>query len=265
MTTGAVPAAAAPGRGARLAGLAWTLVRTDFKARYHGTFAGFFWALLKPTAMFLVLMSVFSLLFDQDPHYKLNLVIGLFLYDFFSESTKVGLVSLHSRGYLLTKAKFPIWLLVVTSISNPVVTLATFLVSVVTFLAVVGKGPGPGGLALLASYALAYTLIVIAFSLATSALFLRYRDLNQVWEVISQAGFFVAPVVYPLGILPERIHFWLYLWPPTAIMQFARQILVEGTAPTPRANGFLAAEVAIFLVVGVVSYRRLVPRAAEYL
>ena len=31
-------------------GLVWTLVRTDFKARYHGTPVGFLWALLKPTS-----------------------------------------------------------------------------------------------------------------------------------------------------------------------------------------------------------------------
>ena len=32
--------------GAHPAGLVWTLVRTDFKVRYHGTVAGFLWALL---------------------------------------------------------------------------------------------------------------------------------------------------------------------------------------------------------------------------
>jgi len=70
--------------------------------------------------------------------------------------------------------------------------------------------------------------IVIGFSLATSALFLRYRDLNQVWELMLQAGFFVAPVVYPLSILPERVHFYLYCWPPTAVIQFVRSVLVLG-------------------------------------
>src|SRR5689334_10104372 len=66
-------------------GLLWTLVRTDFKSRYHGSFGGYMWALLKPLAMFLVLLSVFSFVFHNDPNYKLNLIIGLFLYDFFSE------------------------------------------------------------------------------------------------------------------------------------------------------------------------------------
>src|SRR5947207_8069147 len=89
------------------AGLVWTLVRTDFKARYHGTVGGFAWALLKPLGMFVVLMSVFSLLFASNPTYKLDLIIGLFLWDFFAEGTKTGLTSLHAKGYLLTKARFP--------------------------------------------------------------------------------------------------------------------------------------------------------------
>jgi len=82
------------------AGLVWTLVRTDFKTRYHGTLAGFFWALLKPLIMFVALMSVFSYAFASTPNYKLDLIIGLFLWDFFAEGTKVGLTSLHAKGYL---------------------------------------------------------------------------------------------------------------------------------------------------------------------
>ncbi len=69
-------------------GLVWTLIRTDFKSRYHGTLGGFFWALLKPLTMFVVLLSIFSLIFAADPFYKLNLIVGLFLWDFFSEGTK---------------------------------------------------------------------------------------------------------------------------------------------------------------------------------
>ena len=87
--------------------LFWTLVRTDFKARYHGTLSGFVWALLKPTSLFVVLMSVFSLVFASDPNYKLDLIIGLFLWDFFAEGTKTGVTSLHTKGYLLTKARCP--------------------------------------------------------------------------------------------------------------------------------------------------------------
>ena len=63
-----------------LADLVWTLVRTDFTTRYHGTLGGFLWALLKPLTMFLVLMGVFSFVFTNTPQYRIGLILGLFLY-----------------------------------------------------------------------------------------------------------------------------------------------------------------------------------------
>ena len=111
---------------AQFGGLIWTLVRTDFKTRYHGTIGGFVWALLKPLTMFLVLLTVFSYVFAGEPQYRLDLIIGLFLYEFFQESTKSGLLSIRAKGYLLTKARFPTWIVVVTSASNAVITLALF-------------------------------------------------------------------------------------------------------------------------------------------
>src|SRR5262245_18822444 len=98
----AADAAAPRGRESSHAGLVWTLVRTDFKARYHGTLGGFVWALLKPACMFVVLMSVFSFLFASTTTYRLDLIVGLFLWDFFAEGTKTGLTSLHAKRFLLT-------------------------------------------------------------------------------------------------------------------------------------------------------------------
>jgi lipopolysaccharide transport system permease protein len=246
------------------AGLIWTLVRTDFKARYHGTFGGFLWALLKPLSMFVVLMGVFSFLFASNPTYKLDLIVGLFLWDFFAEGTKTGLTSLHARGYLLTKARVPCWILVVTSISNAAITLAVFSVVMVVFLTSAGHPPSAASLLAFGGYCAALAAIVIGFSLAASSLFLRYRDLNQVWEVVVQAGFFFAPVIYPLGILPERYHIYLFVWPPTPIIEFSRAALVTGVIPSMTAHIYLALDAAICLLIGILVFRRLSPRAAEY-
>jgi lipopolysaccharide transport system permease protein len=261
----AVPWTPAPFAHGSRAGLIWTLVRTDFKVRYHGTAGGFVWALLKPLTMFVMLMAVFSFLFASDPNYKLNLIIGLFLWDFFAEGTKAGLTSLQARGFLLTKARCPAWVLVVTSVSNALITLIVFIAIIVAFLAADGHPPSVGHVCLFLLYGLALVLIVVGFSLGTSVLFLRYRDLNQVWDVVVQAGFFVAPIIYPIGILPERFHIYLYLWAPTPVIQFSRSVLVGGAAPTLTAHAYLAAAVGLCLVAGMLLYRRLAPRAAEYL
>jgi len=247
------------------AGLIWTLVRTDFKARYHGTLGGFVWALLKPVSMFVVLMGVFSFLFASNPAYKLNLIVGLFLWDFFAEGTKSGLMSLHARGFLLSKARVPSWILVVTAISNALITLAVFSLVIVVFLAGAGHPPTAQALIAFAAYCAALTAIVIGFSLAASVFFLRYRDLNQVWEVVLQAGFFIAPIIYPLEILPERFHFYLYVWPPTPVIEFSRSALVRGVMPTATGHIYLAVDAAVCLLVGAIVFWRLSPRAAEYL
>ena len=246
-------------------GLVWTLIRTDFKVRYHGTWGGFIWALAKPLTMFVSLMAVFSFLFASDPTYKLNLIIGLFLWDFFAQGTTTGLGSLDAKRFLLTKARCPAWIIVVTSIANAAITLAVFVVIIIGFLVAVGHVPSPIAVAWFLVYCVGLVGIVVGFSLASSALFLRYRDLNQVWDLMTQVGFFLAPIIYPIGILPERFHKYLYLWAPTPIIEFSRAVLVRGELPTLTGDAYLAAAVGASLVVGGLMFRRLAPRAAEYL
>lgn len=250
--------------GPDLPGLVWTLVRTDFKTRYHGTFGGYLWALAKPLTMFVVLVAVFSFIF-VDADYPLYLVVGLFLWDFFAESTKTGLGCLHAKGFLLTKARFPTWIVILTSASNALVTLTLFAVVVCGYIAIFRDSPGLGMVLLFVAYLAAFLAIVVGFSLAASVLFLRYRDPNQVWELTLQAGFFVAPVIYPLSIIPERFHFYLYLWPPTPVIQFTRAVLVSGEVPTARAHLLLACVAAVSLAAGTWVYRRFAPRAIEEL
>lgn len=247
------------------AGLVWTLVRTDFKARYHGTLSGFVWALLKPLAMFLVLEAVFSVIFSADAHYRSNLIVGLFLWDFFAEGTRTGMTSLHARGFLLTKAKCPSWILVVTSLSNPLITLTVFAVAIVSFQVASGQPPTVAAVVLFVFYLVALALVVTGIALGTSVLFLRYRDLNQVWDVVIQAGFFIAPIIYPLRILPEHYHWLLYLWAPTPFIQFSRFVLVDGVIPGLRAHLILVLGISIILGTGLLIFRRFAPRAAEYL
>jgi len=249
--------------GVRWGGLAWTLVRTDFKTRFHGTASGFVWTLLKPSALFLVLMTVFSFLFP-DPAYKLQLVIGLFLWDFFAEGTKTGLASLHAKSFLFRKMRVPLWVVVVASIANPFITLAVFAAVILLFLAAAGQPPTALGVVLFLGYCLLLAAMVAGFALAASVLFLKYRDLNQVWDVVTQAGFFLAPIIYPLGIMPERMHVYFYLWPPTPVIEFARSVLVAHRIPSLFAHACLVGEAVCIVALGAAVLRRMGPRAAEY-
>ncbi len=87
--------------------------------------------------------------------------------------------------------------------------------------------------------------------------------MNQVWEVVTHAGFFVAPIIYPLGILPERLHAYLYVWPPTPIILFSRSVLLDGKMPSLLAHALLLVEAAAIFGAGLLVYRWRAPRVAE--
>ena len=242
----------------------WTLVRTDFKGRYHGAASGFVWALLKPLAMFIVLYAVFSFLF-VDRTYLYNLMLGLTLFNFFGEATSTGIESLFRKGFLLTKAQFPRWIVVVTSMANALLTLLVCSTAMLIGISVGWRTPTLTTGALFALYMVLYVFMVLGFSLGASVLFLKYRDLNQIWDVILQAGFFFAPIIYKIDILPEKYHFLLYVWPVTPVIQFSRQVLVYGTVPTLKAHLLLVGVTAFMFGGGVLLFRKHAPTAMEKL
>lgn len=249
----------------QLPGLLWTLVRTDFKTRYHGTLGGFVWALLKPLAMFAVLLAVFSFVFSTEPGYRLNLILGLFLFDFFAEGTKTGFISLAAKSFLLTKVTFPHWVVVASSTANALITLVIFSCILFGALIVTDRVPPFTHVLLYGWYLVHYLAIVLGISFGASVVLLRYRDLNQVWEVVIQAGFFLAPIVYPIGVIPERYHKFLYLWPPTPIIQFSREVLVGGSIPSFKAHVLLSVASILLLGTGLLIFRRYSRKAAEFL
>jgi len=242
----------------------WTLVRTDFKSRYEGTLLGFVWALMKPLFMFFVFYFVFSFIFPSRT-YVFNLLIGLLLWDFFSSATKVGVYALSSKAFLLTKALFPRWILVAASLANPLLTLLVWTVTIVVVISVAHGVPPLWAILLFVGYLLILVAIVLGFALGSSVLYLKYRDLDQIWDVTLQAGFFLAPIVYDISVLPERYHKLLFLWPVTPVLQFSRQVLIQHTAPTLKAHAMLLGVTAVILVVGALLFYKRAPRAVEQL
>ena len=37
-----------------------------------------------------------------------------------------------------------------------------------------------------------------------SDIFVRFRDLGQVWEVLLQAGLYATPIIYPITFIADR-------------------------------------------------------------
>ena len=67
-----------------------------------------------------------------------------------------------------------------------------------------------------------YTL---GLGLILATLFVRFRDIGQIWELVAQILFFAAGIMYPIGILPPRAEQISFLNPLIQIIQDIRHSL----------------------------------------
>jgi ABC-2 type transport system permease protein len=107
-----------------------------------------------------------------------------------------------------------------------------------------------------------------------SALYVRFRDVQPIWEVMLQVLFYASPILYVLDILPTEQLRHLVVWfnPLATILVQARHSLIDETAPNAwdAAGGmiYLAIPGAIVLgvlVLGFWVFNREAPRIAEEL
>lgn len=182
--------------------------------------------------MFAILLTVFGFVLkigSTIPHYPLYLLIGIVLWNFFVEATNFGLQSIVSRGDLIRKINFPKYIIVVSGTISALINLAISLVVVLIFMAFSGVFLKP--IALLFPL-LIIELYVAALALAffLSALYVKYRDIGYVWELLLQAGFYATPIIYPVSIVLKKSHLLaklMLLNPLAQIVQDARFILVS--------------------------------------
>lgn len=208
------------------------LVKTDFKLRYQGSAIGYLWSVLKPLMLFGVMYVVFIyfLRFGDDvPHFAVAMLLGMVLWQFFTETTNLGMMSIVSRGDLLRKLSFPTHIIVVAVSINALINLLINLVIVFIFGLIngvdVSKFAFVTPLLLIELYVFS---LGIAFILATA--YVRFRDIGPIWEVLLQVGMYLTPLIYPVTMVinvNETVAKILMLSPIAQIVQDMRHLLTS--------------------------------------
>jgi lipopolysaccharide transport system permease protein len=110
-----------------------------------------------------------------------------------------------------------------------------------------------------------YFIMVYGISLALAALYVYYKDLNQIWEVLLQLGFFISPVCYSISTVPEKYIFYYMLNPVTLVMQIYRKTLLYAESPSAVSLVYILLSACVLLILGTVIFKRLERRFAEEL
>jgi len=249
------------------------LAVTQFRLKYTGSVLGYIWSLAKPLMIFAIMYAVFSRLLRVgagSPNFALQLLVAVVMWQFFSETTAVGLQSIVSNANVIRKAYFPRAILVIAATMTAFMTfLINFALIVIVFVPLGRLEVGWQSLWLLPLIIELY-IVALGLSLLLSTLYVFFRDVGYIWEIGTQILFYGSAVVYPLGFVPSKIQRIIVLNPVAQIIEDVRHVIVTRQVPWSGAvlGVFWFAPMLVALaaaLLGLWAFMRWSPQFAENL
>jgi ABC-2 type transport system permease protein len=254
--------------------LTWTLAVTDWRLRFYGSALGYAWTLARPFAFFGVIYIVFTEIAkigNEVKDYGICILFSMVLFQFFAEATNGSVTAVVRRENLLRKMRFPRLAIPLSTVLTALMNLGATLIAVIVFAAATGVYPSWRWLELPLLIAV-LAVVAVGTGLLLSVLFVRYRDVQPIWEVATQILFYASPILYVATMVPVDYQRVYLLNPIAAVLTQVRHAIVDPTAPTASAliggAGWLLVPLAIaalVLALGIWVFARESPRLAENL
>lgn len=243
------------------------LVVTDYKLRYQGSILGYLWSLLKPLMLFGVLFIVFSYVIPLGkgvPHFPVYLLLGIVVWTFFTEATSMGLNAIVGRGDLIRKVKISKPTIVLSAVISAGVNFTFNLIVVAVFMIINQVDVNWSMIWVVPLLIIELLALAMGLAFLLAALYVKFRDMGPIWEVLLQMLFYATPIIYPLTLVTSHsLATIISLSPLAQIIQDLRYVLVtpsQGTTHAILGVWYLQiipfAIVALVLAIGVWYFRK---------
>lgn len=257
----------------RFAFLTWTIAVTEFKLRFYGSVLGYFWQLFRPLLLFATLYVVFSHVVKiggEVPHYPVILLMNIVVFTFFSEGAS-AVTSVVERENLVRKIQVPRLAIPLAVTLTAAFNVAANFVVIVVFALASGVELTWRWIELPLLLGMV-GVVAAGFAMLVSALYVRYRDVKPIWDVVIQMLFYATPVIYVLETLDisDGIKEAMALSPLAAVIIQLRHAVIDPTAPSAADAvggweylGIPVGATLLVLVLGYWIFNREAPRIAE--
>jgi ABC-2 type transport system permease protein len=191
----------------RFVELTMTLARTDFKLRYFGSALGYVWSLMRPLLFFGVIYLFFTKIINISkgiPHYGLYLLTGIVLWNYLGEATGNCVACLVQRESMLRKVRFPRMAIPLAVSLTSMFNLAMNFITVFVFALASGLTPRASWLWLI-PITLGFMVLATGIGMFLSASYVRYRDVQPIWDVCLQAWFYLSPIMYSAATYSKHL------------------------------------------------------------
>ena len=218
--------------------LSIALAVTDFKLRFFGSVLGYFWQLVRPLLLFGVLYLVFTHFVRIGAgveFYPVMLLSNIVLYTFFAEGTG-AVTSLVDREGLVRKVRFPLLAIPFAAVLLAAFNLVLNGFAVLVFAVASGVEPRVSWFEL-PLLLVALGVFVLGLAMLLSALYVRFRDVKPIWEVVLQLFFYGTPIIYAIETIgvSKNVQELIMLNPLASIIQQFRHAVLDPSAPSAAA------------------------------
>lgn len=242
----------------------------DFRSRYFGSYLGFVWAFVNPIVTISIFWFVFEVGFKAMPvddfPFILWLMAGMIPWFYFAESLGGATNAILDNSYLVKKVVFRVSILPLVKILSALGLHLFFVIFLFVVFTLYGYTPGLQSLQVL-YYFSGMFLLLCGLSWITSSLVVFMKDVGYVVNTMLQFGFWLTPIFWSLGMIPEKYHKFMKLNPVFYITEGYRNSFVydKWFWESPLWTVYFWCFVCFSLVAGGLVFRRLRPHFADVL
>lgn len=241
------------------------LVSRDFRVKYKSSMLGMLWSFLNPLLTMLVYLFVFSTIFSSDMgNFPVYLMSGIILFNYFSESTNLGLSAIVGNSALITKVYMPKVIYPLSKVISSAINLCISFIPLLLVMIITGV-PFQKSLLLLPVVVVFLLMFSFGMSLLLSAMNVFFRDTQFLWGVVLTMLNFLTPVFYPESIIPAQFQTIYHMNPMYQILFFMRSIVIGGVSPHPITYLYCLVATVVPLLLGLWIFRKNQDRFVLYL
>ena len=214
------------------------MAKRDVISRYRGSFAGLLWSFFNPLLMLAIYTFVFGVIFksrwneNTTNHFQYAVVLfaGLNINTFFAECANKATTVILENTNFVKRVVFPLETLTWSTICSGLFHL---FVSTIVLLVISPfiMGGIPWTIVMFPVVVICFLPFVAGTVWLLASLGVYFRDLKQLVSIVTMALMFLAPILYPATLIPERFRLALYFNPLTIIVEASQNVLIWGKLP----------------------------------
>jgi lipopolysaccharide transport system permease protein len=227
----------------------WT--SRNIRARYQQSALGWLWAVFQPAAQVLIFTIIFTVIVPVntgDIPYPVFAYVAIVPWTLLASSVTDMSQTLVANMNLVTKIYFPREVLPIAAMLARLLDFGV-AASLLFILMLIYQVPFfLPSLFFLPIILVVQIFLILGLGLASSAANVFFRDVQSLLALGLQIWFYLSPIIYPISMVPEHLHFLYFLNPMAGLLESYRDVLLNQQAPGPYLISSALISVFIFII-----------------